>query len=45
MECNTVRPWNPNLRGRLTTADHLIKVGCFEKKVIMFAISKVADIN
>ncbi len=29
----------------LTTVDLLIKVDCFAKKVIMFAISKAVDLN
>jgi hypothetical protein len=34
---------NANQRGRLGTVDPLIKVACFVKKLIMFAISIGAD--
>jgi hypothetical protein len=41
----TVQSGNTNRGERLSTVDLHIKVPCFLKNLIMFALSKAADIN
>jgi hypothetical protein len=40
-----LRSGTTNIRGILSTVDLLIRVACFVKKLILFSISKGADLN
>jgi hypothetical protein len=40
-----MKPGKPYSSGSLGTVDLLFKVACFAEKLIMFTISKAADLN